>query len=172
VRISRTTLLIFVTVDGVWSSLSGLLSSSPAHAFAGSAEAAALSEILAMLHFPYQHTRYRVEADMNRPSSIRPDFEPGRLWSLWDMLRSYLPIYQIALDLQTLRVPAELLKSMRRDVSQADTERFAALLGAIIRECPDHGCDHTPELAKRIISRPLPKAEIELVSALCTAARF
>jgi hypothetical protein len=35
-------------------------------------------------------------------SSAGQDFQPGRLWSLWDMLQSYYPIYQIALMLQSL----------------------------------------------------------------------
>jgi hypothetical protein len=31
------------------------------------------------------------------------DFQPGKLWSLLDMLESYFPIYQLALDLEALR---------------------------------------------------------------------
>jgi len=82
------------------------------------------------------------------------------------MLQSYLPIYQIALDLEALLAPCELLRYSNREVSQSDTDHFRTLLEAIMRECPNHGCVHTADLAARILRRPLPKSEVELISAL------
>jgi hypothetical protein len=90
--------------------------------------------------------------------------EQYRLWSLLDMLRSYFPIYQIALSLQELRSTAELLK--RNTCSQPDAQGFRVLLEAIQRECLDHGLTHTSELAGRVIGRPSPETYGQMLSEL------
>jgi hypothetical protein len=47
------------------------------------------------------------------------------LWSLWDMLQSYFPIYQIALSLQSLRTTALLLKNPVQTLAlSTEVERF------------------------------------------------
>jgi hypothetical protein len=80
------------------------------------------------------------------------------------MLRSYFPIYQIALDLEGLRSPAELLKGAK--VLPPRDAEFRVLLETIERECLDHGLTHTSELAKRVISRPSPGTYDHMFSEL------
>jgi hypothetical protein len=80
------------------------------------------------------------------------------------MLRSYFPIYQIALDLEGLRSSAELLKGAK--VLPPRDAEFRVLLETIERECLDHGLTHTSELAKRVISRPSPETYDHMFSEL------
>jgi hypothetical protein len=87
----------------------------------------------------------------------------NRLWSLWDMLRNYLPIYKIALSLQSLRTTALLLKdSGLRTLSQDEVERFNALLKAVHQTCLEYGLNYTSDMAKRIIDKPAPKSYADI----------
>jgi hypothetical protein len=93
---------------------------------------------------------------MHARASAGVNCQPGRLWSLWDMLQSYLPIYQIAMDLQALLSRAEMFKSAHHNNSPLpkwEVEKFSALLESIIRKCPAYGLNHTADLAKPVLSR-------------------
>ena len=87
---------------------------------------------------------------------------------VWDMLRSYLPIYEIALSLGALKHDAELLA--RSGGSSAvllyDRDSFRDLLAAIPRVCSEHGLTYTSELATRISGRTPPKTYAELFPVL------
>lgn len=78
--------------------------------------------------------------------------ESGKLWTLWEMLQSYFPIYKIALELQTQRSNAELLK--RTEVSDYQVKNLRDLLGSIHEKCLEFGLPHTSDMAKRILDRP------------------
>jgi hypothetical protein len=78
-----------------------------------------------------------------------------RLWGLWDMIQSYLPIYQITVELERLRSHSSLLN--RASPSESTFREFRALLENIIRECPDRGLIYTAELAKRLVDKPQPE---------------
>jgi hypothetical protein len=88
-------------------------------------------------------------------SSAGQDFQPGRLWSLWDMLQSYYPIYQLALMLQSLRTTALFFKdSVHKKPPQDGVNRFNALLEAVHQRCLEYGLNYTSDMAKRIIDKP------------------
>jgi hypothetical protein len=81
---------------------------------------------------------------------------PGRLWSLWDMLQSYFPIYKIALDIERLRRNAELYKDANRKPDIVDAERFQVLIKEIHRECLGLDLTSTHEMANRLMGKPPP----------------
>jgi hypothetical protein len=85
----------------------------------------------------------------------------------FDMLRSYFPIYQIALDLQRLRSSAEILKGTgsTKILPFGDAD-FLPLIETVQRVCLDHGLTYTSELAKRVISRPAPETYANMFSEL------
>ena len=83
----------------------------------------------------------------------RQDHIPYGLWSLWDMLQSYFPIYQIAIDLQQLRRTAEVYEHTRKDLDDTDTRKLAALLESIQRECLALSLIPPHEMASRLIER-------------------
>src|ERR1700674_528123 len=88
----------------------------------------------------------------------RPSPDHG-LRSLWDMLKNYFPIYQLALDLQVLRSKAELRKGTAyqlSEVAKSDIESFYDLLQAINQKGLDHSLIDSSELAKHLLggSRP------------------
>ena len=73
------------------------------------------------------------------------------------MLQSYLPIYQLALDLQALRGRAELLRGStyhRPGLSESDAQSYVVLLKAL-QKCSAYNFYHTAEMAKRIAGRTL-----------------
>jgi hypothetical protein len=83
----------------------------------------------------------------------------GPLWSLWDMLQNYIPIYEIALELGTLRRHAETYGSIGSgEVGEYDSVAgaFGPLLVKIQRECLAYGLTHTSKLAERVTNRPMP----------------
>lgn len=82
------------------------------------------------------------------------------------MLQNYLPIYQIALDLEMMRARARLLRDASSTLAKWELEGFRPLLEAIITKCPDYGCGHSADLAKRVLDRPPPKTYDALVMAL------
>ena len=91
------------------------------------------------------------------------------LWSLWNMLQSYLPIYEIAMDLQRLRSEAEIRKNLSTlsDVMQEwHKKAFRTLCISMIQKCPNYGFCHTAELAKRVFSREVPTNYADMFSAL------
>jgi hypothetical protein len=58
---------------------------------------------------------------------------PGRLWTLWDMLQGYFPIYKIALEIERLRRTAGIYKDTNQKPDSADTETFQTLIKEIHR---------------------------------------
>ncbi len=86
------------------------------------------------------------------------------------MLQTYLPIYEIALELQRLRRTAELYKDAGSTssgiVSVSDAERFQALLKTIQRECLPLGLTPPGEMAKRLIDKTLPEIYATMLADL------
>jgi hypothetical protein len=71
------------------------------------------------------------------------------------MLRSYFPIYQIALQLQSLRTTALFFKdSVHKNPPQDEVERFNALLKTVHQRCLEYGLNYTSDMAQRIIDKP------------------
>jgi hypothetical protein len=93
-----------------------------------------------------------------RPAGLEP----------WDMPESYLPIYQLALDLGALRANARFWNDQpSREVFDSDARIFPVLLEEIHRKCLAFGFTHTAELAKRIIQRnPSLKTYSDILSPL------
>jgi hypothetical protein len=81
------------------------------------------------------------------------------LRSLWDMLQSYFPVYQLALDLQRIRTAPELLGSFSRTskLPESVQNEVRALLENIERVCAEMGFGRTARLSKRTLDRPLPE---------------
>ena len=73
------------------------------------------------------------------------------LQSLWAMLQNFMPIYELAAQLQAFRTKADLLGKSQ---SLYDPKLFKALLGNIQNVCTEYGFAHTSELAKRSMKRP------------------
>jgi hypothetical protein len=84
-------------------------------------------------------------------------WRPDKLWSLWDMLQSYFPIYKIAIELQRLRRTADVYKGARREVDNIDANSFQLLLKTIQRECLALGLTAPNEMAKRLITKAPPE---------------
>jgi len=85
------------------------------------------------------------------------------------MLRSYLPIYEVALSLGGLKRDTELHHSgvgYSQTVQNFDADSFRHLLAEIARVCPEYGLTYTAESAKRISARTLPKTYGELFPVL------
>jgi hypothetical protein len=85
---------------------------------------------------------------------------PQRIMSLWDMLKDYFPIYQIALDLgalrEDIRYPAENAATERK-VRDYHSKPFKELLEKTQKRCAEHDLSITAELAEHLLSQPLPK---------------
>jgi hypothetical protein len=96
----------------------------------------------------------------------------GRLWSLWDMLQSYYPIYQIALDLEVLRSRSKYLREsssysrQRSEVSEPAAHDFAALLKVIHQKCLEYNMTHTSDMAKRVLDGDAPTTYADMFSHL------
>jgi hypothetical protein len=106
-----------------------------------------------------------MNAPLLKPPEPAEFFRPGRLWSLWDMLKSYYPIYEIALSLQSLRAMAKVLRgssSFSPNVSASEAQRFRDLLERLHRTCMDYSFIHTAELARCAIDRTSPETNAEL----------
>ena len=91
---------------------------------------------------------------------------PERLWSLWDVLRNYLPLYQVALRLAELRATAALYKSLKTSIYDHHFKSFAPLIEDIQHVCLAHGFTHTAGLAKHVASKPPPEDYGDMFSAL------
>src|ERR1700730_1709868 len=92
-----------------------------------------------------------------------------RLWSLWDMLQNYLPIYQIALDLQHLRRTAEVLSGSSYSspkVSDSDAQHFHDFLETMKKTCSEFDLPTTSEIAGRILNREPPETYVDMFSHL------
>jgi hypothetical protein len=97
------------------------------------------------------------------PSDSNDAWHPGELWSLWDMLLNHFPIYEIIVDLQKLRVPADLYVASRiADRPINESSQLRALLEKVQRECPPLGLMQTSEIAESIAGRPTPETYREL----------
>jgi hypothetical protein len=94
------------------------------------------------------------------------DWHPGKLRSLWDMLKNYLPIYKIASSLQSLRTTGLLLKGSRLGVHRDEVERFRILLDEIRRTCLEYDLAYTSDMAKRISDRAMPQTYEQLFPEL------
>jgi hypothetical protein len=84
------------------------------------------------------------------------------------MLRTYLPIYRIGLQLEELRYPAELRRgtvSAAEELTSWNTDPLNVFLKMVQQECRDHGLIYTSELAGRILEKP-PKTYGEMLSEL------
>src|SRR5688572_3986114 len=81
---------------------------------------------------------------------------PDRLWSLWDMLKSYFPIYKIALALEARRSKADALRGTS-EVSKYETNDFQEFVGQFHQTCSDFGFTFAADMAKRILDRPPPE---------------
>jgi hypothetical protein len=106
---------------------------------------------------------------MNALSPSQPDRLFHGLWSLWKMLETYFPIYQLGQKLHGLRRDAQVRKDFpaySTDVQKYDSDAFRVILERITQICPDYGFAHTAELAKRSLDRPLPETYAEIFSAL------
>jgi hypothetical protein len=82
------------------------------------------------------------------------------LWSLPDMLQSYLPIYEVAVDLGKLRYRAELSRQsgiFTSKISPEEQEVFRALVERVERVCLENDLTQTSDFAKRILGRSLPE---------------
>jgi|ERR1700722_2988354 len=85
------------------------------------------------------------------------------------MLTNYIPIYQIALNLEGLRAFARIYTGgalSRTEISPHDKKHLEDLLTAIQRDCPGYGLTHTSELATGVKSRPLPETYAEIFQVL------
>ena len=81
------------------------------------------------------------------------------------MLQNYAPFYQIALDLETLRHKADLLKSKasyQNEVSGPDAKSFHKILSDIQQACSDHNLTHTRDMAERISNKWPPKSYTDI----------
>ena len=88
---------------------------------------------------------------------------------VWNVLRSYLPIYEFALSLGSLKESTAILKgsgSYSSKVSTSDAERLRDLLAMISRECPKHGLVHTSDMAGLASGRTPPATYLELFQLL------
>jgi hypothetical protein len=86
-----------------------------------------------------------------------------RLWSLWDMLQSYFPIYELALELEDQRSRARLLTG---EAYSGHVEEFRLIVGKIQKIGAEFGLDHSSDLARRVETRPLPSTNKEIFFAL------
>jgi hypothetical protein len=84
------------------------------------------------------------------------------------MLHSYFPIYQIALDLETLRGIAKTLRGFsanytysssltHSEVSEPHARDFVALLKATHQRCLEYGLIDTSDMAQRLLDQAVPK---------------
>jgi hypothetical protein len=78
-----------------------------------------------------------------------------RLWSLWEMLQGYYPIYEIALLLQSLRTTALLLQKSVTPIPDDEIKRFDRLLAMTEERCTEFGLTFTSDMAKRIGKKPV-----------------
>jgi hypothetical protein len=95
-------------------------------------------------------------------------WDTRRLWSLWDMLLNYFPIYEITLQLQTLRASAELFNAGKivSQVNEWNSRGFQELLDKIRRECPTIGLTQPAEIAESVSNRSAPVSYSELIIEL------
>lgn len=83
---------------------------------------------------------------------VRPEFGVlPRIVSLYDMLRNYLPFYEIARELQMCLRNAEVLRgggyiSGPAKAHDHEIERYRNLLRAMQEACTEHGMEHTAEM--------------------------
>jgi hypothetical protein len=83
----------------------------------------------------------------------------SRLWSLWDMLQSYLPFYDIGCRLNAMLTRDQLLKgtpSYSTDLGNSGNQEHRELIEAIQKACKQHGLTHTADMAARALARPFP----------------
>jgi hypothetical protein len=104
-------------------------------------------------------------ADILDASSPHPIWT-RRLWSLWDMLQSYLPIYRIVIDLQKLRRTAEVYADALTELHDIDKHKISTLLDAIQQGCLALGLIPPYEMAVRLTERGMPRNHAVLLSDL------
>jgi hypothetical protein len=89
-----------------------------------------------------------------------------RLWGLWDMLRTFLPLYQVAQRLAELRYKAEVNKGIRESIYDYHSKGFTSLVDEIHRKCLEHDLTHTSGLAESIATREPPEDYGEMFATL------
>jgi hypothetical protein len=117
----------------------------------------------AMLYFPYRPTKCRKWVRAVSVAGRHPPFAPNRLWGLWDMLRNYAPVYELAMAIQRRLGSAQL-----RDQAVLETglkTQFEGLLARIREDCASFGFSHTADLAKRASGRS-PNTHADIASTL------
>jgi hypothetical protein len=84
------------------------------------------------------------------------------------MLLNYFPIYEITIDLQTLRASAELLNSGKivSQINEWNSRLFQELLEKIRRECPALDLIQPAEIAESIAKRSAPTSYSQLIIEL------
>ncbi len=82
------------------------------------------------------------------------------------MVRTYLPLYQIAVRLGDLQYSAGLYRGTRTSIHEIDSTGFAALVEDIRRECLANDFTHTAVLAQGVANKLPPKDYSEMFSAL------
>jgi len=90
--------------------------------------------------------------------------KPGKLWSLWDMLQSYLKIYQLALQLGESLAMARLGRG--REVHDFEQEEYAKLIRMVEKVCGEYGLTFTQDMAARALDRPKPERLSDVASQL------
>jgi hypothetical protein len=91
-------------------------------------------------------------------------FRSGGLWSLLDMLQSYLPIYKISLILEQQRQTARVLKTSK--ISSVESKEFNDLLETVKRDCAAFGLSYTSELADRLLGKPVSETYGDILNHL------
>lgn len=83
---------------------------------------------------------------------------PQRLVSLWDMLRDFFPIHQLAMRLRALRGRGSVLDKYlsKSDVLSSESEEFREVLEAI-RDCSGQGLIFSAEMAARLLGKSPPE---------------
>ena len=86
-----------------------------------------------------------------RSENCELPWQSHRLWSLWDMLQSYFPIYEIALKLSELRSQVEYRKSSS-GLWKTHAKRYHDILVMLQRECQNHNFIHASEMVRRAMN--------------------
>lgn len=80
-----------------------------------------------------------------------------QLWSLYDMLKNYLPLYEISGEIHSLLSRAEIMSTIDIDVDKAAVARYMAVLAAIQTVGNEHGFTNTAQMAARAAQRAEPR---------------
>jgi hypothetical protein len=85
-----------------------------------------------------------------------------QLWSLWEMLETYSPIYHLARRIQELITLSKNAKNTHAKMIPEYSVTFSQLLKDIITECGRFSFPHTADMAKRVSNRLSPDNYAEI----------